>query len=118
MARRTLTMVTDDLDGTELAEGEGATVVFSVGTTYYEIDLSTKNAAKLTKALKPYTDAARVVPAARATSSQKASRRAGRSTAQVDSTAVREWAAANGVEVSARGRVPASVLEQYHAAGN
>ncbi|HLS49779.1 MAG TPA: histone-like nucleoid-structuring protein Lsr2, partial [Actinomycetaceae bacterium] len=35
-----------------------------------------------------------------------------------DAKAVRKWAEANGIEVSARGRIPASILEQYQAAGN
>lgn len=32
---------------------------------------------------------------------------------EVDPAAVREWAAAHGVTVSARGPIPAAVLEQY-----
>ncbi|MGW5735749.1 MULTISPECIES: Lsr2 family DNA-binding protein [Streptomyces] len=34
----------------------------------------------------------------------------------VDPTAVREWAAANNVQVNDRGRVPKSVIDQYLAA--
>jgi len=37
---------------------------------------------------------------------------------EVDPAAVRAWAASNGVSVSARGRVSATVIEQYRAAGN
>ena len=37
---------------------------------------------------------------------------------EVDNKAVRAWAASNGIELSTRGRIPASVLEQYRAAGN
>ena len=37
---------------------------------------------------------------------------------QVDTKAVRAWAASNGIELSSRGRVPADVIEKYRAAGN
>jgi hypothetical protein len=36
----------------------------------------------------------------------------------LDLKAVRAWAASNKIELSNRGRVPASVIEQYKAAGN
>jgi hypothetical protein len=36
----------------------------------------------------------------------------------VDVKAVRAWAASNGIELSSRGRVPTSVLEQYRSAGH
>jgi hypothetical protein len=36
----------------------------------------------------------------------------------VDLKAVRAWAASNGIQLSSRGRLPASVLEQYRSAGN
>ena len=32
--------------------------------------------------------------------------------------AVRAWAASNKIEIPARGRIPAAVIEQYRAAGN
>ena len=35
-----------------------------------------------------------------------------------DPSAVRAWAASNGVQVSARNRVSAAMIEQYPAAGN
>ena len=36
----------------------------------------------------------------------------------LDLKAVRAWAGSNKIELSNRGRVPASVIEQYKAAGN
>jgi hypothetical protein len=36
----------------------------------------------------------------------------------VDLKAVRAWTTSNGIQVSSRGRLPASVLEQYRSAGN
>jgi hypothetical protein len=36
----------------------------------------------------------------------------------VDTAAVRAWAASNGIELSARGRLPKDVIQQYRDAGN
>lgn len=43
MAKRTITMLVDDLDGSKAAE----TVSFAVDGVSYEIDVSEENAAKL-----------------------------------------------------------------------
>jgi hypothetical protein len=37
---------------------------------------------------------------------------------EVDNTAIRVWAQANGIELSKRGRIPADVVNQFKAAGN
>ena len=55
MASRTITTLTDDIDGSDADE----TVTFSFKGTQYEIDLSKKNVDKMVKALQPYTSAAR-----------------------------------------------------------
>ena len=107
MAKKTLVTITDDIDGSEDAQ----TITFGFAGREYEIDLSEKNAAKLEKALKPYLEAGRRI--------SPTSRKPGRSAAAsstFDLTAVREWATANGIPVAARGRVAATVLEQYAAA--
>jgi hypothetical protein len=44
------------------------------------------------------------------------SARAGRP--REETAAIREWATANGLEVSARGRIPSTVLEAYENRGN
>jgi hypothetical protein len=50
---------------------------------------------------------------------RSASARAGKPAVNgVDSSAVRAWAAANGLTVSPRGRIKDEVLEAYSAAGN
>lgn len=55
MTTRRLTVITDDLDGTQ-----GATThTFSLSGTTYEIDLTESNAAELRAALEPYITAAR-----------------------------------------------------------
>ena len=97
----------DDLTGGPADE----TVRFAVDGTEYEIDLSAKNAAAFGKLLVPYLDHARKAGRAPA-------RRAGRTTAsRLRSGDIRAWAKQHGLAVSERGRIPASVVEQYDAAG-
>lgn len=66
MAERVIRQLIDDIDGTKISEGKGGRVEFSLDGTSYEIDLSTANAAKFEKALKPYIDAAKKVGGSRA----------------------------------------------------
>lgn len=113
MAKTVVT--TDDLDGSPNAE----TVTFSFDGRSFEIDLSKKSRAALEKALKPYIDAGRAVGSARNSrsgGSSSSGRGRSRRSSSVDLAAVRAWAAENGIAVSDRGRISASVLEQYQAA--
>ena len=107
MAQQTTVTLTDDLDGGKAAE----TVTFGLDGRSYEIDLSKKNAAALRKALGEFTASARKVRAGRS-----AAVKAVRAPARVDAKAVREWAQEQGIAVSARGRVPSDIVEQYQAA--
>lgn len=116
MARRIVHQLVDDLDGTVLEVGEGETVLFSLDGVAYEIDVTDDNAAALREALAPYIAAGRSISSARAASAGAPSGRKRRRTGQQDYSAIREWAKANGYQVSERGRVPASVLEAYDAA--
>ncbi|MBT0768810.1 Lsr2 family protein [Kineosporia sp. J2-2] len=106
MAQRTVVEFTDDINGKPAAE----TITFALDGKTYEIDVTEKNAAKLRQAFEPFTAGAR-----RLTKSGRTIRKVN---AGVDTAAVRAWAASNGIEVSQRGRISSSVLEQYHAAGN
>ena len=108
MAQQTTVTLTDDIDGSRAAE----TVSFGLDGRVYEIDLSKKNAASLRKVLGEFTTSARRVRAG--AKSTKATRHSAPSA--VDAKAVREWAQAQGISVSARGRVPSDVVEKYHAA--
>jgi hypothetical protein len=110
MAQKVNVLLVDDLDG----ESEATeTVRFGIDGRELELDLSAENAAELRGTLRKYVDAARK------TGSTKKGRASARHTAtDVDPKAVRAWAAANGREVSSRGRIPAEVVEAYRAAGN
>ncbi|WLW38525.1 nucloid associated Lsr2-like protein [Streptomyces phage Vanseggelen] len=95
----------DDIDGT----GTARTVSFAVDGTSYEIELNKRNEGRMLKALAPYIEAGRKVNGSRPT-------RRRRATKKIDNSAVRTWAAENGVEVGATGRIPKAVIEQYEAA--
>ena len=112
MAQKVNIVLVDDLDGTEATE----TVTFGLDGTTYEIDLNDANAAALREALSGYVGHARKVSSARRGGAGGGSRRSSGGGSGVDTKAVREWARANGHQVSERGRVPASVIAAYEAA--
>ncbi|GAB3156068.1 Lsr2 family protein [Microbacterium neimengense] len=111
MAKQQITRLIDDLDGEVLEAGK--TIHFSLEGRAYEIDLSDENVEKLREAFAPFIKAGRSIgSASRSTSTRgRATKKDSR-----DLGAVREWAAVNGYEVSARGRVPAAVLAAYDTA--
>jgi len=111
MAKRTVTVVVDDLTGEESTEAE--TVRFGFGFASYEIDLGPDSRAKFEEALEPYISVARRVAGS---SSSSGPARRSTSGARTDLAQVREWANANGHAVSSRGRVSQSVLDAYDAA--
>jgi hypothetical protein len=106
MAQKVTVALEDDLDGGPADE----TVRFGFGGTDYEIDLSAKNARALRTKLTPFIEHAR--KASRGLARQTARTSAGRQR----SGEVRAWAKDHGIAVSERGRIPASVIEQYQAA--
>ncbi|MBT9257763.1 Lsr2 family protein [Phycicoccus sp. MAQZ13P-2] len=98
MAQRTITVLSDDLDGKESEDIETVTFAFDGAT--YEIDLSKKNRDAMEKALTPYLNAAR-----RATGSRsRASAPTRRSSVTPED---REWLRKNGFpDIKDRGRLP------------
>ena len=106
MAQKVTVSLEDDLTGGPAEQ----TVRFAFDGTDYEIDLNVKNAAAFGKQLAPYLEHARKAGRAQP-------RRPGRTNRQ-HSGDIRAWAKEQGLAVSERGRIPASVLEQYHAAAN
>jgi hypothetical protein len=109
MAQKIQILLIDDLDGSE-AEG---TVRFGLDGTDYEIDLNAEHAQALRDALARYVHAAR-----RTGGGARRLARGGRraSASGVDSTEVREWAKAQGIDVKDRGRVPAKLVVKFKAA--
>jgi nucleoid-associated protein Lsr2 len=103
VAQRVTVTFEDDLNGGPADE----TVRFAFGGAEYEIDLSTKNAAAFRKKLAPFIEHAR--QAGRGQGRRPASTAASRQR----SGDIRAWAKVHGIAVSERGRIPASVIEQY-----
>jgi hypothetical protein len=106
MATRIAVALEDDLTGGAADE----TVRFGLGGAEYEIDLSKKNASAFRKKVAPFVEHAR-----KAGRGQRR-RPARTSSARERSGDIRAWARDNGIPVSDRGRIPASVAEQYDAA--
>lgn len=107
MAQRVQIILEDDIDGGPADE----TVTFGLDGVTYEIDLNDKNAAALRDAIATYTANARRAGGRKSTGRKTTSRSQGGST-----TEVREWARANGYEVSDRGRISADIMTAYEKA--
>jgi hypothetical protein len=106
MAQKVTVELEDDLDGGPADE----TVRFAFDGVSYEIDLGKRNARAFRKQLAPFIEHAR-----KAGRGQR--RQPGRTqSSRRRSTEVRAWAKEQGIAVSERGRIPASVVEQYETA--
>jgi hypothetical protein len=109
MARKVEVTLVDDLDGGQADE----TVSFGLDGTRYEIDLSSANAKKLRNSMAKFVDAARKDKGTRqpARAGARKAAPAGPSTSDV-----REWAKAQGFEVSERGRVANDLIVKFQEA--
>jgi hypothetical protein len=106
MAQKITVALEDDLHGGPADE----MVRFAIGGTNYEIDLSAQNAAAFRRQLAPFIDHARKI-------GRGARRQPGRTELSRERSAeIRAWAIGQGIAVSERGRIPASVVAQYEAA--
>ena len=113
MAQKVTTHLVDDLTGDTIDEGTGHTVSFSFDGNHYEVDLSDDNTEALRKAFSDYVAAARKVSGRKTRSSGDTPTKRGNSE---ELAKVREWANANGYEVSSRGRISQIVRDAYDAA--
>lgn len=107
MAKRVITTLEDDLDGSEANE----TITFSLDGNEYEIDLNDAHANELREAMNKYASAGR-----RTAGRARPARKPAAGTGGNDTKAVRAWAIENGIPISSRGRVQADVLARYEAA--
>ncbi len=104
----------DDSPGTE-------TVSFAIDGANYEIDVCSRHASALRDAVAPYVGAGRRASGSAGGAAGGGPRRGrgGRASTGPDrqrTQDIREWARAEGHQVSDRGRIPARVVEQYEAA--
>jgi hypothetical protein len=114
VARRETVVLVSDINGEEMQADEGETVRFGLDGVDYEIDLFNDQAQELRDALAPFVAAARRTGgrAKRGTAKQ-----AGGSGYSRDAMRqMREWARAQGMTVSDRGRIPAEVVTAWEQA--
>ena len=105
MVQKTEVILTDDTDGTLASE----TVRFALDRSDYEIDLNDINALALRETLARYiASARRVTPI---TVNRKRTEKAAQ-----QRTELREWAEANGIMLSPRGRIPADIYAKWDLA--
>jgi len=106
MAQRVNIVLEDDIDHSVADE----TVTFALDGKSFEIDLSSANADRLRAALEEFRAVARPL------GGRVAVKPARKRSASGNATDIRAWAVAQGLAVSARGRVPAEIRAAYEAA--
>jgi hypothetical protein len=100
MAKRTVVLLEDDIDGSEAKE----TLSFTRDGTEYEIELR--------QTLERFTTVARKISGQ---SSRQAARKSSSPGAR-GAKAVWLWAIENGLKVNTRGRIQSDIVENYEAA--
>jgi hypothetical protein len=113
MARKVYVQLVDDIDEKPIESG-GEHITYSVNGVSYEIDLSDKNAKEFHRKLDYYIEHSTKVGGKRQKKSSSPATGAKRDANQTK--AIREWAKANGHNISARGRIPAEVEQAFDAA--
>ncbi len=109
MVQKTVVTVVCDLPHDGEIEGN-ETVSFSVDSSAYEIDVCTAHAKELHDIFSTYIEHARRV------SGGGARRRKARTgPGRERSSEIRQWARERGEKVSERGRIPASIIQEYEA---
>jgi hypothetical protein len=111
MARSVQVQLLDDIDGSKADE----TLTYGLDGTSYEIDLSAQHAEKLRTSLAKFILKSRRTGRGRVTATRGRSGVAPARSDRAQNQAIRDWAKSKGVAVSDRGRIPASVIEQYDA---
>jgi nucleoid-associated protein Lsr2 len=102
----------DDLDGSEGAE----TVRLGWNGDWRELELSKKNLTALSRALDKYWNISRPVSDGRTRDRSRARKAPSPRPAKRVPKVIRSWATSNGIDVPARGRIPAHVERRYNEA--
>ena len=109
MAQHVNVVLVDDIDGSPAEE----TVTFALDGVSYEIDLSPSNADRFRDGLAEWLQNARRTSGTRKRGNRTTTKQ---SSVGASNSTIREWARANGHEVSERGRIKAEVVEAFSAA--
>jgi hypothetical protein len=112
MAKATVEVLVDDLDGSPASE----TVRLGWSGDWRELDLSKRNHAVLARALDRFWNAGRPISGTgkavrRRTTTPSRSKKPSR-----DPKVIRAWATEHGIAVPSRGRIPADVERQFNEA--
>lgn len=113
MASRVVTQLISDLSGEEIPEGSGESIQFGYRGTNYVIDLTADEAFDFDAAMSSWLQHATQQGRTRSGAGAKQPRQSGS-----DAKAIRAWARDKGIDIPERGRIPASVREQFDAAKN
>ncbi|GGK43317.1 Lsr2 family protein [Pilimelia terevasa] len=114
MARQTITVLTDDLDGGTAEES----ITFGLDGISYEIDLSANNAGKLRETLQAYIEKATRIGRGAITPNNRRRNSPSAGTAAKDrelNKSIRQWAQQEGKPLSGRGRIPQTIVNEYLA---
>jgi hypothetical protein len=111
MARKVEVKLVDDIDGGEAGE----TLTFSLDDTNYEIDVSSKHADDLRANLWPFISKARKIGRGGVATPRRAADTTLARSDRAQNKAIRDWAKRKNIELSDRGRIPRSIVEQYEA---
>lgn len=120
MARKIIEHITDDFDGSDLDPSEVIVETFTVNGVDYSLDLGAKSAEKFDNDMQKWIDKATKMGGRQKRSTNKQAPAptpaavVGSDKAQL--SAIREWARANGHEVSDRGRIPRAIVDEFDAA--
>lgn len=108
MAKKTVEKFYSDLSGEEI-DAPSPTVSFVFDGVGYEVDLTPGERETFEKAVAPYIAIGRRAGGRSRSGTSLASN-------GLDAKVVRAWAQEQGLDVPARGRVPASIIESYQLA--
>lgn len=118
MAQVVHTVITDDLDDTELNPSEATTVQWSWRGVDYEFDTSADTVAAMESDQQSITLGLLLTVSRKVGSRGRPSKHNStpRRSPDVEPKAIREWARQQGHSVPARGRVPAPIRDAFLAA--
>jgi Lsr2 len=112
VATQTKVELIDDLTGDKADE----TVLFGIDGREFEIDLSRDHAGELRDNLARYLAKARRVGKLTAVSTTSKRTSSGQRQSREQTASIREWARANGHNISDRGRIPLEVAKAFEDA--
>lgn len=116
MAKKEIVVRYDDVDGTELGDGEGATFQFTVDGQSYQLDLSEQHHRQFKADIGFWTSRATPIVHASSLLQRRRERRTRNAESRRESAAIRNWWATHpkGLpKFTSHGRIPSEVKAAY-----